>query len=245
MNQKLKFTIFSSFVLLCSMVLSSCVESATLIPSLVPTFSQTLPPISTNVPSATSAITATPTMNSKTILITPDELFSLPKLEVLSTPDSEDFCEHLPPPQSVAEPDRLSLLSGRFVLCPWESWPWVIKTAMDLDTGSFVSKDDETADIVMQNGHATIDEAPPPFSVHSLNTAQIDGVTTDALNYEYCEQTLLSLFNNNVQSVLIVHDNNIACIKTTEGKIALIRVEEIYPPNTLSVEFSFAILRNE
>jgi hypothetical protein len=121
----------------------------------------------------------------------------------------------------------------------------VTNSALDLDTGSFVSKDDEKADIVMQNGHATVDGEFPPFSVQSLNTAQIDGVTTDALNYEYCEQDLLSLSTNKIQGVLIVRDSSIACIKTTEGKTALIRVERIYSPNILSVEFSFAILRNE
>ncbi len=245
MNQKLNFTIISSCILFYGLILSSCAESPSLAPSLVPTFSQTPPPTRTNIASATAAITATPTVNSKTIILTPDDVFALPGLKALSTPNSGDFCEHLPPPQIVATPDRLSLLSGRFVLCPWESWPWVTNTAMDLDTGSFVPKDDEKADIVMQNGHATIDGTPPPFSVHSLNTAQIDGVTTDALTYEYCEQDLLSLLNHKIQSVLIVHDGSIGCIKTTEGKIALIRVEKIYPPNILSVEFSFAILRNE
>jgi hypothetical protein len=245
MNQKLNFTIIISCVLLYSLVLSSCAGSPSLAPSLVPASSPTPLPARTDVPSATPAVTATPTMNNKTIIVTPDDLFSWPGLKALNTPDSENFCEHLPSPQIVANPDRFSVLSGRFVLCPWESWPWVINTAMDLDTGRFVSKDDERADIVMQNGHATIDGTFPPFSVKSLNTAQIDGVTVDALNYEYCEQDLLSLSKNKIQSVLIVRDSSIACIKTTEDKITLIRVEKIYPPNILSVEFSFAVLRNE
>jgi hypothetical protein len=38
---------------------------------------------------------------------------------------------------------------------------------------------------------------------------------------------------------------DIACVKTTEGQLALIRVEKIYPAITLSAEFSFAILRDE
>ena len=40
-----------------------------------------------------------------------------------------------------------------------------------------------------------------------------------------------------------VEEGAIACIRTTEGTLALIRVERIYPSNTLSAEFSFVILR--
>ncbi len=245
MNQKVNFTIIISCFLLYNLVLSSCTESPSSVPGLVPTFSQTPTPTRTNIPSATAAMTATPTLNNKTVILTPEDVFSLPGLKALSTPGSSDFCEHLPSPQIVANPDRFSLLSGRFVLCSHENWPWVTNTAMDLDTGSFVSKDDERADIVMQNGSATIGEAYSSFYVLGRNTAQVDGVTTDALNYEYCKQDLLSLFNKQLRSVLIVHEGNLACVKTTEDKIALLRVEKIYPPNILSVEFSFAILRNK
>jgi hypothetical protein len=245
MNKKSNLTIIISCILLYGLVLSGCGGGTSLVPSPVPTFSQTPPQTRTSVPSATTAITAAPTLNKKPIIIiTPDDLFSFPGLKVLSTPNSEDFCEHLPPPQIVANAGQLSLLSGRFVLCPWETWPWVLDTAIDLDTGSFVSKDDEWADVVLQNGHVTLDGEPPPYLVHSLNDAQIDEVTTAVLNYEYCEQDLLSLLNNN-QSVLIVNNGSIACIKTAEGQIALVRVESIYPLDTTSVEFSFAILRNE
>ncbi|HKY54851.1 MAG TPA: hypothetical protein VJM08_11120 [Anaerolineales bacterium] len=245
MNQKTNLTITIAFILFYSLVLSSCGGGTSLVPSLVPTISQTPPHISTSVPSATIAITATPALNNKTIVITPDDVFSFPGLKALSTPGSADFCEHIPPPQTFANADQLTLLSGRFVLCPWESWPWVINTAMDLDTGSFVSRDNESADIIMQNGHVTLDGEPPPYLIHSLNNAQIDGVTTAVLSYEYCEQDLLSLLNNNIQSVLIVKNGSIACLKTTEGQIALVRVERIYPLDTTSVEFSFAILKNE
>ncbi len=247
MNQKLNFTIIISCVLLYSLVLSSCAESTALVPSLVPTFSQTPLPTKTAIPSATTAITATPTLNNKTIIITPEDLFSLPGLKAWSTPDSEDFCEHLPPPQIVANPDRLSLLSGRFVLCPWESWPWVMNTAMDLDTGSFVSKDDERADIVMQNT-----SVPLSHGVSGLNNAYInDAYVNEAyanhsgannLSYEYCENMLR---NNTDLGGIFVEEGVIACVRTTEGKIALIRVEKIYPPGTTSVEFSFVVLRKE
>lgn len=242
MNQHSNFQRTISYVFFCCLVLSSCGRNTAPVRNVVPTSSQTPLPTITSVP---SALTATPTVNNKVAIITPDDLFSLPELKAMSTPDSEDFCEHLPPPQIVDEPNRVSVRSGRFVLCSWENWPWMTNTAMDLDTGKFVSKDDEGADIVMQNGHATIDGVAPPFSVHSVNNAQIDGITMDALSYAYCQQDLLSLLNNKIQSVLIVHESSIACIKTTEGKIALIRVEKIYPPNILSVQFSFAVLRDE
>jgi hypothetical protein len=183
-------------------------------------------------------------VNNKTFIITPDDLFSALGLEALSTPDSEDFCENLPPAQIITNPNKLSLLSGRFVLCSWENWPWVTDIAMDLDTGDFVSKDDEKADIVMQNGPGSVNGALPSFVVYGLNGAQVDGVTIDAISYEYCQQDLLSSFKKNIQTVLLVNNRSVACVKTTEGDIALVRVEEIYPPNILSVEFSFAILRN-
>ncbi len=249
MNQKLNFTIISSCILFYGLILSSCAESPSLAPSLVPTFSQTQPPTRTNIASATAAITATPTVNSKTIILTPDDVFALPGLKALSTPDSSDFCEHLPPPQIVANPDSLSLLSGRFVLCSHENWPWVINMAMDLDTGSFVSKDDERADIVMENA---LGGEEPSYSLVGWNNAYINGAYVlekyanhsgaNHLSYAYCENMLRDMTE---QGVFLVEEGAIACVKTTEGKIALIRVEKIYPPTILSVEFSFAILRNE
>ena len=251
MDQKLNFTIIISCILLCSLVLSSCAFSTALVPSLAPTFSQTPPPTRTNVPSATPAITATPTVDNKTVIITPDDLFSLRGTEAVSTPDSEDFCEHLPQPQIVADPDKLSVLSGRFVLCPWESWPWVINTAMDLDTGSFVSRDDERGDIAMQSAPWSR-AGEPSYSVVRLNNAYINDAYVlekyanhsgaNHLSYEYCENMLRDKTN---PSAIPIEEGIITCVKTTEGMIALLRVEKIYPPNTLSVEFSFAILRNE
>jgi hypothetical protein len=245
MNQKRVFVMFIGCILFCSLVLSGCAGNASLVSNHVPTSSLTLSPTTVNIASATAVVTTTSTMDNKSIILTPDDLFALPRLQAFNTPDKEAFCEHLPSPQIATYPDKLSILSGRFVLCPWESWPWVTNTAIDLDTGSLVSKDDSKADIVMQNGHITADGSPPPFSVHSLNAAQIDGVTTDALNHEYCKQDLQSLSNNKIQGVLIVRDKGIACVKTTDGKIALIRVEEIYPPKTSSVEFSFVILKDQ
>jgi hypothetical protein len=245
MYHKCKFVMFIGYLLFCSLILSGCAEYTSSVPNRVPTTSPTLSPTMVDIPSATAVITTTSTVDDKSMIISLDDLFALPRLQAFNTPDTETFCEHLPSPQIAPYPDKVSILSGRFVLCPWESWPWVTDSAIDLDTGSLVSKDDSKADIIMQNGHITADGSPPPFSVHSLNSAQIDGVTTDALSQEYCKQDLQSLSNNKIQGVLVVRDKNVACVKTTEGKIALIRVEQIYPPKTSSVEFSFVILKNQ
>ena len=248
MNQKDKFTIFIPCILLYSLVLSSCAESTSLAPSLVPTFSQTLSLTRTNFPSATAVITATPTMYNKTVILTPDDVFALPGQEAWSTPNSEDFCEHLPPPQIIATPDRFSLLSGRFVLCIHER----INTAMDLDSGILVSTDDERGDIVLGSPGGSNEE--PNYGVFGWNNAYVKNAYVleayanhsgaNNLSYEYCEKRLRGQTD---QGGIYVgkYVGDMACVKTTEGKIALLRVEKIYPAITLSVEFSFAILRNE
>ena len=122
---------------------------------------------------------------------------------------------------------------------------------MDLDTGSLVSTDDERGDIVLYSGRWGTNEKPS-YAIGSWNKAYL----TDAyvlekyanhsgvnhLSYEYCENMLRGQTGVGGMGV---EEEGIACVKTTEGKIALIRVEKIYPAITLSVEFSFAILRNE
>src|SRR5215510_3128575 len=130
--------IIISCVFLFSLVLSSCGESPSPTPSLAPTVSQAPSATRTPTPSATTVNNATPAIDNRTIILTPDNLFSLSGLQELSTPNSEDFCEHLPAPQIISNPDNLSILSGRFVLCPYE---WT-NIAMDLDTGSLISTDD-------------------------------------------------------------------------------------------------------
>jgi hypothetical protein len=249
MNQKLNFTTIIPCVLLFSLALSNCAENPSLVHSRVPALSQTPPPKITNTPSAIGVMTATSTLNNKTIILTPEDVFSLPSLEALSTPDSENFCAHLPPPQIVANPNRYTLLSGRFVLCSWENWPWVKNTAMDLDTGSFVSKNDERADIVMENAPGG---EKPAYVVIGQNNAHINDAYVlekyanhsgaNHLSYEYCENMLQEQTDS---GGFIVAEGAIACVKTTESQIALIRVEKIYPPNILSVEFSFVILRDK
>lgn len=248
MNQKLNFNIVISCVLLYGLILSSCAENTSLVPTPVPSLPSAPLPTRTDAPSPAAVVTtATPTLNNKIIIITPDDLFSLPGLEVLSTPNSEDFCEHLPPPQIVADPDMLSLLSGRFALCIWER----TNTAIDLDTPSLVSIDDERADAAMGSVPWGSNENPS-YGVVGWNNAYINNAYVlekyanhsgaNHLSYEYCENMLR---DNADPGAMVVEEGAIACLRTTEGKIALIRVEKIYPSNTLSVEFSFAILREE
>jgi hypothetical protein len=238
-KQKLNFTILFSCILLYIVVLSGCIESTLLTPVPAPTISQTSLP--------TITLTSTPTLKYKTVILTPEDVFSLPGLNEWSTPDSGDFCEHLPSPQVVANPDRFSLLSGRFVLCIYER----IFTAMDLDTGSLVSTDNAKGDIVIQSNRSWTSENPTYIVVSWNNAYMNDAYVTEtyanhsganSLSYEYCENMLQDQTDFGVMGSEV---GGIACVKTTEGQIALIRVEKIYPAVTLSVEFSFAILRNE
>jgi hypothetical protein len=239
-KQKTTFTILFSCFLLYSLAFSSCIESTLPTPILAPTLSQTSLP--------TVTITTTPTLNYKTVIITPDDLFSLPGLKAWSTPDSGDFCEHLPTPQVVPNPDRFSLLSGRFVLCIYER----TFTAMDLDTGSLVSSDDKSGEIILGSPGGGEN---PTYGVFGRNTAYVkDTYYNEAysahegankISYEYCENALQNQTDQGGMYVGEQFIGDIACVKTTEGQIALLRVEKIYPAVTLSVEFSFAILRNE
>ena len=119
---------------------------------------------------------------------------------------------------------------------------------MDLDMGSFVSKDDERADIVIENAPGGEE---PAYGVVGQNNAYINDAYVlekyanhsgaNNLSYEYCKNMLR---DQTTPGAFLVAEDAIACVKTTEGKIALIRVEKIYPPTILSVEFSFVILRN-
>lgn len=251
MNKKYNIVVIIFCIFLGSMLFSSCMNKGT---SSTPDFIQNLfessTPAIAATPSEVMLITSTPTLNHKTIIITPDDIFSL-SVTPLRTPDSENFCERLPEPQIVNTPDELSLLSGRFVLCAWENWPWVMNTAIDLDVGKFISRDDERGDIVMQNAPGGTNEQPI-FGVIGWNNAYLKDAYvlekyanhsgTNNLSYEYCESRLQGASDT---GALFVEEGKIACVKTTEGQMTLLRVEKIYPAITLSVEFSFAILRSE
>jgi hypothetical protein len=231
----MRYIIF--WIVLFSLVLSSCAINQSLASSPVPAVSPISP--------ATTAILATPTVNDQNIVLTPDDLFLLPGIKEWSTPSSEDFCEHLPSPQIVSNPDSFAILSGKFVLCIYE---WT-QTAMDLDTGSLVPTDDPRGDIVMFNGRWGTEEKPDYAVINWVNAYLDDAYVlekypnhagADHLSSAYCEDKVQGKTDNGAINVEV---GAIACIRTTEGRIALIRVERVYPSNTLSAEFSFVILR--
>jgi len=242
----MKKSLESMIFIFIGIFLFSCGNTTSMSP-IVATATSYRNPLPTNITSTIPQATTTPTFDPRTFILTPDDLFSLPELEILNTPDSNDFCEHLPPPRLITNSDRLSILSGRFMLCSHESWPWVTNTAIDLDTGSFVSKYDENADIVMEN---TPWGDEPYFALVGRSKVYISNALllekypknsgVNRLSYGYCEDILR---DETDPSVFIVTEGEIACVKTSEGKIALIRVEKIYFPNFLSVEFSFTVLR--
>ena len=120
---------------------------------------------------------------------------------------------------------------------------------MDLDTGSLISTDDPRGDIVMFNGRwGTVEK--PDYGVTNWSNAYLDDAYVlekypnhsgaNHLSSAYCENLVQGKTD---KRAINVEEGAIACIRTTEGKIALIRVERIYPSNTLSAEFSFSILR--
>ena len=120
---------------------------------------------------------------------------------------------------------------------------------MDLDTGSLVSTDDERGDIVLFGSRFWTPEKPDYGLAGSNNAYLNDAYVLEKyanhsgannLSYGYCEDMLR---DKTGRGAISVEEGAIACIRTTDGKIALIRVERIYPANTLSVEFSFVISR--
>ena len=124
---------------------------------------------------------------------------------------------------------------------------------MDLDTGTLVSTNDESGDIVL--GSPGGGGENPTYGVLARNNAYLQNAYVNEawpnhsgankLSYEYCESMLR---NQTDQGGMYIGEQivgDIACIRTTEGQITLLRVEKIYPAVTLSVEFSFTILRNE
>jgi hypothetical protein len=229
---------FISSIFIFCLVLDGCGGTPTLASSPAPIFSQTRLATTTPILSSIIANKATPTLNHKTIIITPEDMFTIPGLIWASTPNSVDFCEHLPAPQVGENANEVSLIKGRFSLCVSFSWPWV-KTAIDLDTGKLVLPDDKSGDIAMDYTHPDLNGETSYF-VYGLNNAHIDETDTSNLTYSNCEKLLL---NQEDPGSFNVHEGGIACVMTTEGKMAVIRVEHLYPSITQSVEFSFAVLK--
>ncbi len=122
---------------------------------------------------------------------------------------------------------------------------------MDLDTGTLVSTDNEKGDIVIQSNRSWTSENPTYIVVSWNNAYMNDAYVIETyanhsgannLSYEYCENMLQNQTDFGVMGSEV---DGIACVKTTESQIALLRVDKIYPAITLSVEFSFVILKNK
>lgn len=238
MNKKSNFMTRFFCVLCYCLVLESCIGASYWAPSLTPTVFQTPSQAATMLPLVTPAVETASTLTPQTSIITPDSLFVFPGLKLSNTPDAIDFCEHLPSPQLSMDTNESSLLLGRFSLCVSHSWPWV-KTAMDLDTGTLVALEDKDGDIAMDYTHPDLNGEALYF-VHDLNNAHIDDLDSANLTYDNCEKLVADL---NGPGSVRVQEGRISCVMTTEGRLAVIRVERIYPSNTQSVEFSFAILK--
>ena len=102
-----------------------------------------------------------------------------------------------------------------------------------------MSTDDKNGDFAMDYTHPDLD-GNASYALRALNNAHIDEIDINNLNYNKCESILMSM---NKPGVVHVRDGAITCVLTTEGQIALIRVENIFPLDTQGVEFSFAILK--
>ena len=130
------------------------------------------------------------------------------------------------------------MTKGMFSLCVAPAWPWQ-KLSMDIDSGNLVASDDESADFEMMYSHPDLDGRTYYF-IYGLNNSTLDGIDTSEISYERC----VELTSNREDSgAFIIEENGIACIQTTNGNMALIRVEKINPENSESVSFSYVLIK--
>lgn len=238
MSLKTKIIIFNYWFLVGLVLVVGCSSPISQPPNSVPLASQIPSQTLAPIPDATPTTTKTPILGTK-VFIDPDELFAFPGLEKINTPNSADFCEHIPPPEVVKSADNSYVFAGRFSLC-LSGWQVLVDTVMDLDQGKLVSADDLNGDIDM----SMAPHSNALYYVQGLNNASIDEIQPDHLDYDSCS-TLLQALEDNDRGVLIVKEGAIACVKTTEEQIALVRVDGYYPLETQGVGFSFAILKKE
>ena len=78
------------------------------------------------------------------------------------------------------------------------------------------------------------------YFIYGLNNSTLDGIDPSEISYERC----VELTSNREDSgAFIIEENGIACIQTTNGNMALIRVEKINPDNSESVSFSYVLIK--
>lgn len=200
------------------------------------TSSDSTPTKVTRTPTATAIPdTATPTLGTNNMVITPEDVFVIPPLSATNISDPLALCENVPSPEIAKENNMLTLLVGRFSLCVLRAGI----SAIDLDSGLLVNSDSKEADLQIGHSKSTLDSTVF-YYVEALNNAHLDEINTDSISYAYCEDTLLSL---NRPGIFLIEQGAIACVKTTKGQIALIRAESVDLFGLESVEFSFAILK--
>lgn len=188
----------------------------------------------TKAPKNTSTVEAAATLYDK--VLNPNTLFSTSGLQLLNTPSSTDFCEHIPQPEVGKGDKELVKISGRVALCVSRNWD----IAFDLDTGSLVTSEDPSGDIQLLRDKAAL-ASEPFYYLYGVNGAVIEEIGTSSITSKSCEN--LSLLAIPPVVFFVNTEGAIACVLTTNHQVALIRVEHIYPLDTDSIEFSFAILK--
>jgi hypothetical protein len=174
----------------------------------------------------------------KSMVLTPDYIFSISASQIVDTPSAKDFCEHVPPPELDDKGTDIVVLAGVFSFCDSRNW----NTAFDLDTGAIVTSDNEAADILLLRDKAALANEPF-YYLYSVNGALVEEIGSKKITYQSCENMKLSTVPPEI--FFINNEGAIACVLTTNDQVALIRTEHIYPLDTDSVEFSFVVLRKE
>lgn len=225
---------------LCAVVfltLSSCNPSLVSDYPSLPTSTQTSSNMVNKVPTKLPA-TATATPDMKSIVLTPDDIFSILAPQIVNTPSAKDFCEHVPPPKLDDRSSEFVVLAGAFSFCDSRN----LDTAFDLDTGSLVTSNNKNADILLLRDKAAL-ASEPFYYLYSVNGALVEKTNSNTISYQYCENMKLSAIPPEV--FFVDEEGSVACVLTTNDQVALVRVEHIYPLDTDSVEFSFVVLKKE
>ncbi len=239
MNMIPKIKILLRSALVSCLIIAGCSGDNLSKSTAMPLFSKTLNQTITPDLSVTGAITTISVLENKNFIITPEDIFSTRGLGVVNTPNSTDFCAHIPSPEISQLSDKSGVLSGIFSLCVSRNWD----VAFDLDTGSFVTEEDPQGDIQLLRDKAAL-ASDSFYYLYGVNGALIEetGMGT-AITYKSCESMSLATIPPVV--FFIKTEGAIACVMTTNNQVALIRVEHIYPQETDSIEFSFVILRKK
>ena len=224
-----------AIILFFCFVFVGCTKAQTTESATTPSISENHFEDLTTTPLAAPVDTVTPTIDLNNRVVTPEAVFPKSTLEKGSTIATADLCTQVPNPEVVIDGNESSLLAGRFALCVLREGI----SAIDLDSGILVNSDDPDADIQLQHGQTTLNNTVF-YYIKAMNNAFVNEIDTISITYSFCENTLQSLKR---PGIYIVQQGTIACVLTTQEKVALIRTESIDVFGVESVEFSFAILK--